>query len=149
MAEIQLTEMEKDTLAEIGNISMGSAATALSTLLNRRVEITTPRVSLTTLQEFEQGFDSQTVIVEVKYLQGLRGENFLILKGEDAGVIAGLMMGKTLAEAPKKLQELELSAIMEAMNQMVGSSATAMSDFFERQIDISPPEVKSVDLKEE
>jgi flagellar motor switch protein FliN/FliY len=141
-----LEPIEADTIAEIGNISLGAAATALSLLLDRRVTITTPRVSLTTAREFRANFPVPCVVVSVHYLHGLSGDNVLIIAENDAALIAGLMMGDEKLPPEQKLDEISLSAVAEAMNQMMGSTATAMSDLFLRSIDISPPEVAYKDL---
>lgn len=145
----ELDEMQKDALAEVGNISMGSAATALSQLVNSRVQITTPRVTLTTMKEVRSRYPVPCLVVKVNYLQGLKGENILIIKEEDALIITGLMLGLEPPKRPEKLDELGLSAIGEAMNQMMGSAATAMSDFLGRTIEITPPQVEHKDLNTE
>lgn len=134
-----LTDLERDTLAEVGNIAMGSAATALSTLLNRRVWITVPNVRVTDMQEVVEQFPVPCVIVRVEYVKGLEGINLMIIKEQDAAVIASLMMGESGENPPETLDELALSAVAEAMNQMMGSSATAMGQMFGEVIEISPP----------
>lgn len=146
-----LTDLERDTLAEVGNISMGSAATALSTLLNRRVWITVPNVKVTDMQEVVEQFPVPCVIVRVEYRSGLEGINLLIIKERDAAVIASLMMGESGENPPETLDELHLSAVAEAMNQMMGSSATAMSQMFGEVIDITPPstQYEKVETSEE
>ncbi len=144
-----LSEMQLDALAEIGNISLGASATALSELLRRRVQITTPAVSLTTMQDVRAGYPLPCLVIMVNYSKGLAGNNVLILKNDDALSIVGVMMGMEPPEKPPELGEMELSGIGEAMNQMMGASATAMSDFFGRLIDISPPRVESKDLHSE
>lgn len=136
---VALSDIEKDTLAEVGNISMGSAATALSTLVNRRVWITVPNVKITTMQEVVENYPIPCVIVRVEYVRGLKGTNMLIVKERDAAVIADLMMGGDGTNPPDTLDELHLSAVKEAMNQMMGSAATAMGQMFGELIDISPP----------
>jgi flagellar motor switch protein FliN/FliY len=141
--------MKMDALAESGNISMGSAATALSHLLGHKVEITTPRLSYTTLGKIRESFPVPCVLVRVRYNQGLEGSNVFILSDRDAGVIANMMMGDADKPVPPVLDELYLSALSEAMNQMMGSSATAMSEMFNRLIDITPPEVEYVDLRDD
>ncbi|GEM_PF-7055 len=145
----ELDEMQKDVLAEVGNISLGSSATALAQLINRQVQITTPRITLTNMKEVRNRFPVPCLVVKVNYIKGLEGENVLIIKEDDALIITGLMMGLEPPEKPEKLEELELSAISEAMNQMMGSASTAMSDFFERVIDISPPDLSHKDLHTE
>ena len=141
-----LDDMQRDTLSEVGNISLGSSATALAILINRRVQITAPRVSLTNMKEVRARYPVPCLVVKVNYIKGLEGENVLIIKEDDALIITGLMMGMEPPEKPEKLEELELSAISEAMNQMMGAASTAMSDFFDRIIDISPPHLSYKDL---
>ncbi len=144
-----LNNMEQDTIAEIGNISLGSSATALSQLLDQRVQITTPKLSLTTMEKLPEQYLHPSVIVRVNYRDGLKGESILILKEEDAALIAGLMMGLPPGDVRKTVGEMELSAVSEAMNQMMGYAATAMSDFLDRKVDISPPDLSLVNLQEE
>lgn len=142
-------EIVSDTLSEVGTISMGSAATALSTILSRRVDITAPEVEITTPRDIQENMTVPIVIATVQYHEGFAGENFLILQEGDAAKIATIMMGMPQEQAPDQLGEMELSAVSEAMNQMMGMASTALSDLFGRMIDISPPEVNRVDLAEE
>ena len=146
LRENVLTEMERDTLAEIGNISMGSAATALSTVINRKVVITVPEVFVSIPQKINEIYPVPCILVKVEYLAGLEGSNMLVIKEQDAAVIGDLMMGEDGTNPPQVLDELYLSAVTEAMNMMMGSAATAMSDLFARLIDISPPTSEKVDL---
>ena len=136
-----LTDIEKDLLGEIGNISMGSASTALYQIINQKVNITTPVVSMTTLAEIKKGFEAPTVVLDVEYVSGIVGRNILIIKTEDAAVIANLMMGGDgkVEEGNHILSEIEISAVQEAMNQMIGSAATSMATMFSREVNISPP----------
>lgn len=138
-----LTEIEKDLLGEIGNISMGSASTALYQIIGQSVNITTPVVSITTLGEIKKNFDTPNVVLDVEYISGIVGRNILIIKTKDAAVISSLMMGGDgTVEEDKILSDLELSAVSEAMNQMIGSSATSMATMFAREVNISPPSCK-------
>lgn len=141
-----LTDIQKDALGEIGNISMGSAATSLSILLGRRVSITTPRVSVSTLREIQGQYPVPYLVVEVGYTQGIMGTNLLAVRENDALIIADLMMGNDGINPPTELNELYMSAVGEAMNQMMGSVATSMSTIFKKKIDISPPVVNLVDF---
>lgn len=141
-----LDDMEKDAVGEIGNISMGSAATALSLLLNKKVQITTPRVSITSMSELRSEYPVPCVIIDVKYTQGLKGNNLLMIKLQDAAIIADLMMGGSGENPAEELNELHLSAVSEAMNQMMGSTATSLSSMFNKKIDISPPDVRTINL---
>ncbi|MBN4067652.1 MAG: flagellar motor switch phosphatase FliY [Alkaliphilus sp.] len=130
---------EKDAIGEIGNISMGTAATTLSTLLNNRVNITTPTVSLLNIDEIAEQYPIPFIIVDVKYKEGLQGLNVLILKEDDVKIITDLMMGGSGVISEDPISEIHLSAISEAMNQMVGASATSLSEMFNKKIDIFPP----------
>lgn len=134
-----LTDIEKDLLGEVGNISMGSASTALSQIINQQVNITTPVVTTTTLKELKKGFEVPNIALEVKYVSGIFGENLLVMKITDAFVIANLMMGGDGTATGTELSEIEISAVSEAMNQMIGSAATSMATMFAREVNISPP----------
>jgi flagellar motor switch protein FliN len=134
-----LTAEEIDALGEVGNICMGNAATTLCEILGRRVRITTPRVRVLKLSELTSQYQVPYVIVEVGYTVGLEGNNVLILKEDDVRLITDLMMGGEGVDSGEPLGELHLSAISEAMNQMMGSSATSMADMLGRAIEISPP----------
>lgn len=147
---ISLSDFEKDTLGEVGNISMGTAATTLSTLLRQKVSITTPDVSITNPEELQLLYPLPFLVVEVSYTQGLTGTNVLVIKEEDAAIIADLMMGGDgLSARGRVLGELELSAVGEAMNQMMGSATTSLSSMFNRRIDIAPPKLTVMDLGKE
>ncbi len=141
-----LTAIDKDALGEIGNISFGSAATALSTLLGQKVDITTPQVSEIHKEKMEQNFPVPHVAVKVDYTDGFKGENVLIIRTEDAGIIADLMLGGDGTQKMEELNEFHLSAVQEAMNQMMGSAATSMSTIFNKKVNISPPDIKIMDL---
>lgn len=144
-----LTDIEKDALGEIANITMGTAATTLSNLIGKKVEITAPQLSITTQSQLRHDHPLPYVIVNVQYTDGLEGQNLLILKIRDAALIVDLMMGGDANEAPEELNEIHLSAIGEAMNQMMGSGATSMSSVFQKKIGISPPSVRVVNLADE
>lgn len=145
----ELTDIEKDALGEIGNISMGSAATTLSILLSRRVSITTPRVSISSVNQIKEQYPLPYLVIEVGYTHGLTGTNFLAIKEQDALIIADLMMGGDGLNPPTELNELYMSAVSEAMNQMMGSTATSMSTVFKKKIDIAPPVVNLLDFATE
>ncbi|MCT4507989.1 MAG: flagellar motor switch phosphatase FliY [Tepidibacter sp.] len=145
--EVLLNDIEKDAVGEIGNISMGTSATTLFTLLGQKVNITTPTVDIVTLNEMASRYPLPFVAVEVGYKEGLTGSNLLVLKEDDVKVITSLMMGGDgKSNLPEELDEIHLSAISEAMNQMIGSSATALSDMISKKIDINPPKVYKVNL---
>lgn len=134
-----LTNEEIDALGEIGNISMGTSATTLFALINNKVSITIPKVSVVTWDELSSQYVSPYVAVQVDYKNGLKGSNLLILKEEDVKVITDLMMGGTGEIKPDPITDFHLSAIGEAMNQMIGSSSTSLSSMFNKRIDIYPP----------
>ncbi|WP_027621547.1 flagellar motor switch phosphatase FliY [Acetivibrio clariflavus] len=135
----ELSRQEMDALGEIGNISMGTSATTLYALLGQKVIITTPQVNVCSWEELYQQFNTGYVAVKVEYTEGLHGVNLLLLKENDAKVITDLMMGGDGSNTTGELSDLHLSAIGEAMNQMIGSAATSMSSIFEKKVDISPP----------
>ncbi|MDM5213375.1 flagellar motor switch phosphatase FliY [Peribacillus sp. NJ4] len=138
-----LSMMELDALGEIGNISFGSSATALSTLLNQKVDITTPTVTLIERGQIAEEFPHPYVAIQVQYTEGFSGINMLVIKQSDAAIIADLMLGGDGENPSDMLGEIQLSAVKEAMNQMMGSAATSMSTIFSKKVDISPP---SIDL---
>ena len=143
-----LTPIEQDALGEIGNITFGSAATALSTLLGKKVEITTPQVSVIHRDKFIDEFPKPHVAVHVKFVEGFEGINSLVIKTHDAKVIADLMLGgEGIVAEDTELNDIHISAVQEAMNQMMGSSATSMSTIFNRLVNISPPDVDILDMQ--
>ena len=144
--ESLLTEVERDAVGEIANISMGSSATTLYSLVNRKVDITTPKVSLSDWAGVVEGYERPCVFIQIKYTAGLDGSNILVLKEHDVKVITDLMMGGDGTNTEGELGELHLSAISEAMNQMMGSAATSLSTMLGMMTDISPPEASLVDL---
>lgn len=137
-----LTPENIDILGEVGNISMGTAATTLSSLLNNKVEISTPTVSMLYPKELSSKYDKPCVGLKIDYKEGLIGSNLLVLKQEDVKIIANLMMGGdgNVSLENEELTELDLSAISEAMNQMVGSSSTSLSSMLGHKIDIDTPQ---------
>ena len=143
-----LSDSEKDAIGEIANISMGTAATTLFSLVNRKVEISTPVVSFSTWDDLVAEYERPCVFIKIAYTVGLDGSNLLVLKENDVKIITDLMMGGDGSNTDEELSELHLSAISEAMNQMMGSSATSLSSMLNKTIDISPPQADIVDLKE-
>ena len=141
-----LTDVEKDAIGEVGNISMGSSATTLYSLVNRKVNITTPIVQLAKWESILKDYERPCVFIKIKYTKGLDGTNNLVLKEHDVKVITDLMMGGDGTNTDGELGELHLSAISEAMNQMMGSAATSLSTMLQKMIDISPPESSLLDL---
>ena len=146
--EEKLTDVEKDAIGEVANISMGSSATTLYSLVNRKVNITTPVVTLATWKTLLDSYEKPCVFIQIKYTKGLDGTNILVLKEHDVKVITDLMMGGDGTNTEGELGELHLSAISEAMNQMMGSAATSLSTLLQTVIDISPPESSLFDLTE-
>ena len=143
-----LSEREIDAIGEIGNISMGTAATTLFSLVNRKVEISTPRVSYAEWDDVCEAYEKPCVFIRIGYTVGLEGSNILVLKEQDVKIITDLMMGGDGTNVDCELGELHLSAISEAMNQMMGSAATSMSSMLNKVIDISPPQAELIDLQE-
>ena len=143
-----LSALEKDTLGEIGNISFGSSATALSALLGQKVEITTPSISIVDQEKLKNEFIHPYVSIKVEYTAGLSGMNLLVIKQSDASIIADLMLGGDGTEPNTDLGEIHLSAVQEAMNQMMGSAATSMSTVFNTKVDISPPSIALINMVE-
>lgn len=140
----ELTMEEKDAIGEISNISMGTAATTLSKLVNRKVLITTPKVESSNWTSVTSSFDKPCVYIEISYKEGLQGNNILLLKETDVMMIADLMMGGNGDISDGEVTDLHLSAISEAMNQMMGSASTSLSSMIEKTVDISPPEAHRV-----
>ena len=141
-----ITDVEKDAVGEIANISMGSSATTLYSLVNRKVNISTPTVELASWKNLLLEYEKPCVFIQIKYTVGLDGTNILVLKERDVKVITDLMMGGDGTNIDGELSELHLSAISEAMNQMMGASATSLSTMLKKTIDISPPEASLLDL---
>ncbi len=147
MKRISLSLKEQDALGEVSNISMGASATALSTMLmNRRVEITTPRVDVVTKAEALDDYDDNCILVHINYIEGLEGSNILLLKEEDVMRLMDMMMGGDGSNVFGELTEMHLSAVSEAMNQMMGASATSLSKMLNRTVDISPPTTNNIDV---
>lgn len=145
----ELSNEEKDAIGEISNISMGTAATTLSQLVNRKVLITTPKVELSSWEDISNKFDKPCVYIQISYKEGLDGNNILILKESDVLLIADLMMGGDGSNVEGEVNEFHLSAISEAMNQMMGSASTSLSSMIERVVDISPPEAHRVQFEDQ
>lgn len=143
-----LSDAEKDAIGEVSNISMGTAATTLSSLVNQKVVITTPVVSYATWTDLTESYDRPCVFIQIYYKDGLDGNNILILKESDVKIITDLMMGGDGTNVAGELSELHLSAISEAMNQMMGSASTSISAMLEKRVDISPPISTLVDMNE-
>ncbi|MGI8384452.1 flagellar motor switch phosphatase FliY [Robertmurraya sp. P23] len=146
--EDYLSSMEQDALGEIGNISFGSSATALSTLLNQKVDITTPSVVVIPKSRLAEEFPQPYVAIQVSYTEGFSGTNLLVIQQSDAAIIADLMLGGDGIQPADLMGEIQLSAVQEAMNQMMGSSATSMSTIFSKKVDISPPSIDILNVLE-
>ncbi|MBS7344544.1 MAG: flagellar motor switch phosphatase FliY [Caryophanon sp.] len=144
-----LTSLEQDALGEVGNISFGSSATALSALLGQKVDITTPSLAMINRNRLEEEFPHPYVAVQVEYTTGLSGMNLLVIKQSDAAIIADLMLGGDGLNPNIDLTEIQLSAVQEAMNQMMGSAATSMSTMFNQKVDISPPTIDLMNISKD
>ncbi len=144
--ESLLTDTEKDAIGEVANISMGSSATTLYSLVNQKVNITTPQVELANWENVIQNYERPCVFIQIKYTVGLDGTNILILKEHDVMVITDLMMGGDGTNTEGEIGELQLSAISEAMNQMMGAAATSLSTMINQKVDISPPQSTLLDM---
>ncbi len=143
----ELSDEEKDVLGEISNICMGTAATTLFSLVNQKVSISTPKVKCCTWADLIEEYDTPCVFINIDYVEGIKGNNLLILLENDVKCITDLMMGGDGTNLADELSELHLSAICEAMNQMMGSASTSMSSMLDKKIDISPPRAERLVLK--
>ena len=137
--------MELDAIGEVMNISLGSSATAVSNLLDHRVDITTPSVSVVPVEEFSLGDLEPAIAVEIKYVSGLEGSNIMLLKRSDVKVIVDILMGTEMPEEEFELNDLTISAVCEVMNQMMGAASTTLSDFLGRPVNISTPQSYTLD----
>ena len=140
MADKNLTPMEMDALGEVMNISLGSSATAVSNMLDHRVQITTPKVSVSDVESFSLGELQPAIGVEIRYISGLEGSNIMLLKRSDVKVIVDILMGSETPDDEFELNDLTISAVCEVMNQMMGAASTALSDFLGKPVNISTPE---------
>lgn len=147
MIEQTLTSEQTDILGEVANISMGNSATTLSLMVNRRVRITTPNVKIISRSASLDDYEKTCVFVQIHYIKGLSGNNVLILKDRDVKCMTDLMMGGDGTHIEAEISELQLSAASEAMNQMMGTSATSMSTMLNIPIDISTPVVNQIDVE--
>lgn len=140
MGASSFNEMEIDAIGEIMNISLGASATAVSTLLGTKVDITTPVVQVQTREEFEFKKMEPAIGVEIAYVEGLAGKNVMMFRKEDIRIIVGTLMGEDLSDNSFELDEIHISAVCEIMNQMMGASATALSEFLGFGVNISTPQ---------
>ena len=147
MEEINLTGEQIDTIGEIANISMGNSATTLSLMVNRKVDITTPNVKVIKRSEALDDYEKTCIFVQIHYVKGLEGNNVLILKEHDVKVMTDLMMGGDGTNTEGEISDLHLSAASEAMNQMMGTSATSLSSMLGVATDISTPIVNRIDVE--
>lgn len=139
MSSEYFSKMEIDAIGEILNISLGASATAVSTMLNARVDITTPVVTVVSKDEFHMDRVEPAVGVEITYVAGLEGDNVMLLKRHDVKVIVEMIMGMEMSDEEFELNEINISAVCEVMNQMMGASATALSEFLGKMVNISTP----------
>lgn len=146
MSKFNITKDQIDELSEIANISMGNAATNLSLMVNQRVDITTPIFSIINRSEALDDYEKTCIFVQVHYVKGLSGNNVFILKDKDVLCLTDLMMGGDGSNIQGEVTDLHLSAISEAMNQMMGRSATSMSEMLGEPVDISTPVLNAIDV---
>ena len=139
MDKEMFSPMEIDAIGEMMNISLGSSATAVSNMLDHRVDITTPKVSVVDVKDFTIGKLEPAMGVEIKYVEGLEGSNIMLLRKSDIKVIVDILMGSETPDEEFELNELTISAVCEVMNQMMGAAATALSDFLGYPVNISTP----------
>ena len=137
--------MEIDAIGEIMNISLGSSATAVSNMLDHRVDITTPSVSVVPIEEFTLGELEPAIGIEIKYVSGLEGSNIMLLKRHDVKTIVEILMGTEISDEEFEFIDLTISAVCEVMNQMMGAASTALSDFLGRSVNISTPQSFTLD----
>ncbi len=145
MEQNKFTDMEIDAIGEIMNISLGSSATAVSNMLNHRVDITTPTVSVVPVEELNLGDLEPAIGVEIKYISGLEGSNIMMLKRSDVKKIVEILLGNSIPDEEFQLDELTVSAVCEVMNQMMGAASTALSDFLNKPVNISTPQSFTLD----
>ena len=145
MGESIFSPVVIDAIGEIMNISLGSSATAVSNMLDHRVDITTPVVQVVNAEEFVLGEIDPAVGVEIKYVTGLDGRNIMMLKRSDVKAIVDILLGSETPDEEFVLDELSISCVCEVMNQMMGAAATAMSDFLGMVVNISTPESFEMD----
>ncbi|MBQ7677641.1 MAG: flagellar motor switch phosphatase FliY [Lachnospiraceae bacterium] len=143
----ELTREQMDVLGEIANISMGNAATTLSMMVNHPVDITTPTVQVINRSASLDDYEKTCVFVQIHYIKGLTGNNVFILKEPDVLCMTDLMMGGSGENVQGEVNEMHLSAASEAMNQMMGTSATSMASMLEVPVDISTPEISRIDVE--
>jgi flagellar motor switch protein FliN/FliY len=143
--ENNFSNMERDVIGEVMNISLGSSATSLSSILGKRVEITVPNINVTTAEEFSYKQLEPAIGVEINYIEGLKGTNVMIWKKSDAKIILEALLNKEIQDEDFEMDEISISAICEVMNQMMGSAATALSEFLGEQINISTPIAFEID----
>ena len=145
MSQNIFNSMELDAIGELMNISLGSSATAVSNMLDHRVDITTPTVEVVTVENFSLGDLEPAIGIEIKYVSGLEGSNIMLLKRGDVKVIVDILMGCETPDEEFELNELTVSAVCEVMNQMMGAASTALSDFLGYSVNISTPQSFALD----
>lgn len=144
-----LTSAEIDMIGEVGNMIMGSASTALFTIIGQNVDITTPKVSVIKLDSLKDQFDGERLVTTLNFEDAIEGINFFVVDAKTAAIIADLMMGGTAENVDAQMDEMKMSAVGEAMNQMMGAASTSMSEFLDGSVNITPPQVSMVDFNDE
>ena len=149
MSQTVFNSMELDAIGELMNISLGSSATAVSNMLDHRVDITTPRVQVVSVKDFSIGDLEPAIGIEIKYVSGLEGSNIMMLRRSDVKTIVDILMGSETPDEEFELNDMTISAVCEVMNQMMGAASTALSDFLGRPVNISTPESFALDNLQE
>src|SRR6056297_1223931 len=144
-----LTSAEIDMIGEVGNMIMGSASTALFTILGQNVDITTPKVSVIKLSELKDKFDDERVVTTLNFEEAITGLNVFVVDTRTAAIIADLMMGGDGQNAGEEIDDIKMSAVGEAMNQMMGAASTSMSEFLDASVNITPPSSSTFDFSDE
>lgn len=145
MSQTVFNSMELDAIGELMNISLGSSATAVSNMLDHRVDITTPKVQVVSVEDFSIGELEPAIGIEIKYVSGLEGSNIMLLKRSDVKTIVDILMGSETPDDEFELNDLTISAVCEVMNQMMGAASTALSDFLGYPVNISTPQSFALD----
>ena len=142
MQDLKLNELEISAIGEIANISIGNAATSLSLLVNREVDISTPLVKIKDNDSQVSVSGGEELVAYVDYVKGIMGRNMLFAKKDEVKMLADMMMGSDGRGMfyDMDFSDMHLSAFSELMNQIMGAASTAMGMMLDRLVDISTPE---------
>ncbi|MFN3283616.1 MAG: CheY-P phosphatase CheC [Pseudothermotoga sp.] len=144
---MHLTERQLDLLKEIGNIGTGNAATALSTLTGKKIEITVPNAEIVPIEKIVFIFPQpEDIVIGIRMV--VRGDaelDVLLILDRQAGKrILTDLLGSP-CEDITQLDEMSTSALKEIGNIMCGSYITALAEFTQLYLDPLPPEL-SIDM---